>query len=231
MFLMTGSHRQNWDGRNAGKKPRYAIIYGAVQVTFTRAFHQKGKTLKTITAMKNFILIFACMAAGLAAQAQTDSETLMLTRVKKGEEPSAVMAAIKQDFPKAIVGDLNILPAKLYGERWSVNVDDQLNGATPDLYMVNMKEKGEQYKAVYDKKGNLMSSKTVVNKAALPSEVSATIHQKYPDWTIVNDREKITTKQGAVREIFHVEIHKNKQHRNLFVNPDGTMVKDALRHS
>ncbi|MBL0742721.1 hypothetical protein [Chryseolinea lacunae] len=181
--------------------------------------------------MKNLILIFACMAAGLAAQAQSNTETFLLTRVKKGEEPTAVMTAIKQDFPKAIVGDLNILPAKLYGERWSVNLDDHLNGATPDFYMVNMKEAGEQYKAVYDKNGNLVSSKTVLKKADLPEEVSAAIHQKYPDWSIVNDREKITTHQGAVREVFHVEIHKNKQHRNLFVNPDGTMAKDALRHS
>jgi len=47
--------------------------------------------------------------------AQMNSETLTLRPVKKGEEPKEVMNAIRKDFPKAIVSDLNFLPAKLYG--------------------------------------------------------------------------------------------------------------------
>ena len=62
--------------------------------------------------MKKLFFFFMCFMIGMV-MAQAQSETLTVKAVKKGEEPKEVMDAIKQDFPKAIVGDLSVLPAKL----------------------------------------------------------------------------------------------------------------------
>jgi hypothetical protein len=177
-------------------------------------------------------VIFFCLSLlAITAGAQAQTETLTLRAVKKGEEPKEVMDAIKQDFPAAVVSDLKILPAKLYGERWSIALDDKLDGGPVDRYQVNIKETGESYKAVYDKSGKLLSSKWTVNEAQLPSEVTASIATKYPDWTIIKDQEKIDYKAGAVKEAYRVEIQKDKMHRGLFVDNSGKIVKDIhLKH-
>lgn len=177
--------------------------------------------------MKKSILIWMCFIAGIA-MAQSQTETLTLKAVKKGEEPKEVMAAIKQDFPQAIVRDLAILPGKLYGEQWSVYFNDNLNGATPEFYRVTLKESNESYQAVYDKSGKVLSSKTIVNEAQLPKGVTKTISAKYPDWKIANDREKITYKNGALKEVYHVQIHQNNTYRSLFLDNSGKLIKNKL---
>ena len=180
--------------------------------------------------MKKIFFFCLVLLAGMTfAQAQIASETLTIKAVKKGEEPKKVMDAVKKDFPKAIVTDLAILPAKLYGELWSVSLNDNLNGTTPDLYQVNLKETNEVYKAVYDKDGNIKSSKLVIKQAQLPKEVTSTIAIKYPDWTIIKDLEKITNKEGKVKEVYHVGIQKDKKHRSLFLDTGGKLIKDVPR--
>lgn len=171
-----------------------------------------------------------CFVTGMAI-AQVKTETLTLKPVKKGEEPKEVMDGIKQDFPKAIVGDLSMLPAKLYGEQWSASLQNNLDGTTPDFYHVSMKEGNEHYKAVYNKSGKLISSKTVVKNTQLPKEITATIAKKYPDWTIVFDSEKITYKRGKIKEATSVEIQKEKMYRLLFMDSGGTLIKDVLLKS
>lgn len=183
--------------------------------------------------MKKSILFSLFLLAGIAgANAQIESETITVKAVKKGEEPKAVMDAIKQDFPKTIIADLNILPGKLYGEQWSISVDDKLHGASPDNYLVTLKEKNETFRAVYDKTGQLRSSKHIIEQTQLPGEVTSAIAAKYPDWTIVKDSEKITYKEGKTKEAYKVEIQKDKTRRNLFLSNSGSIVKDiALRHA
>jgi hypothetical protein len=177
--------------------------------------------------MKKSIVVCMCFIAGIA-MAQVQTETLTLKAVKKGEEPKGVMDAIKKDFPKAIVSDLAILPGKLYGEQWSVDFKDDLNGATPELYRVNLKEGSESYQAVYDKSGKMLSSKTIIKEAQLPAGVTKTISAKYPDWKVANDREKITYKKGALKEVYHVQIHQNNTYRSLFLDGSGRLIKNKL---
>ena len=170
-----------------------------------------------------------CLVAG-AAMAQEGSKTFTLKAVKKGEEPKEVMDAIRQDFPKAIVGDLDFLPTKLYGEQWSVVLDDESNGAEPDLYHVHLKQGKQNYEAVYDKSGKVLSSKLLIDQAMLPTDVTATVSSKYPGWKIVKDGEKITTKEGVVKEAYHVEIKKDKAYRSLFLDTGGKVIKDVRLH-
>jgi hypothetical protein len=168
-----------------------------------------------------------CFVAG-SAMAQLGYETLTVKAVKKGEEPKAVMDAIKQDFPKAIVGDLSFLPAKLYGEQWSIDLKEDLDRSNPDLYLVSLKEANDSYKAVYDKSGKVLSSKTTIKQTQLPTEVTKAISAKYPDWKIVNDREKITYKKNYLKEVYHVQIQENNMNRSLFLDNSGKLIKDKL---
>jgi len=177
--------------------------------------------------MKKLTLFLVCAVAGGAAYAQNQMEMFTAKAVKKGEEPKAVVAAINQDFPKAIASDLNVIPAKLYGEQWSVNFNDGTNGASPEYYHVSLKEGNSQYSAYYNKEGNLISSKTYVPNAQLPSEVTSAINSKYPDWTIVKDSEKMAYRQGKVKEAFRVEIQQDKKHRSLLVDNAGIIHKDT----
>jgi hypothetical protein len=176
---------------------------------------------------KIIIFCLGLLVISSASRAQVESETLTIKAVKKGEEPKEVMDAVKKDFPVAIVSDLSMLPGKLYGERWSVVMDDKLDGNPPDMYLVTLKEGNDHYKAVYDKLGKIKSSKTVIKQTQLPKEVLNTIQNKYSDWTIVKDLEKITYKDGLTREAFHVEIQKDKMYRHLFLNSDGALIKDV----
>lgn len=176
--------------------------------------------------MKKLILVILFALSGMV-MVHAQSETLILKPVKKGEEPKAVMDAIKKDFPKAIVGDLTFLPAKLYGEQWSADFESNMNSA-PDLYRVKLKEGTATYNAIYDKSGNVISSMTIIKMAQLPKEITKGIATKYPGWKIVNDVEKITYRKGAAKEAFRVQIQENKLHRSLLLNGSGNILKDKL---
>jgi hypothetical protein len=181
--------------------------------------------------MKKLTLFLLFAVAGVAAYAQGSTETFTAKAVKKGEEPQAVINAVKQDFPKAIVSDLNVVSGKLYGEQWAINFDDKTGGSAPEYYHVMLKESNSQYSAYYNKKGDLISSKTYVNNEQLPTEVTSAVHNKYPDWTIIKDGEKITYKQGSVKEAYKVDIQKDKMHRSLLMDGSGNIHKDkALKH-
>lgn len=160
------------------------------------------------------------------------SETLELTAVKKGEEPKAVMDAVNKDFPKAIVKDIVVLPSKLYGEQWSVSDANNLDGSSVLYYQVSVTETNETSKAVYNKSGKLLSSKVIIKETQLPSQISSAITKKYAGWKIVNDREKITYKNEKLKEVYKVEIEKDKMYRSLFIDAAGTIHKDVLlKHS
>ncbi len=194
----------------------------SVDVTFTIL---NNLSPKTITTMKKLILIILCSLSGIVL-AQAQSETLVLKHVKKGEEPKAVMEAVKRDFPKAIVGDLSFLPAKLYGEYWSTSYENNLDGNSPDFYKVNLKEKDGSYEAVYDKSGNVIFSLTLIKEAQLPKEITKALATKYPGWKIVNDQEKITYRKGAAKEAFRVQIQESNMNRSLLLSANGKVLKD-----
>ena len=85
------------------------------------------------------------------------------------------------------------------------------------------------FRAAYDKSGKMLSSKTIIEKAKLPIEVTNAVSTKYPLWKIVNDREKITYTKGSLKEVYHVEINQDKMYRNLFIDNTGQVIKDEQR--
>ena len=168
-----------------------------------------------------------CLMAGIA-MAQAQSETLTLKAVKKGQEPKEVMDGIKQDFPQAIVGDLNFLPSLMYGEHWSADLKNDLNGAAIDYYQVSLKEKNESFTAAYDKTGKLLSSKTMIKNGKLPAQITSAINSKYPSWKVTGDSEKIIYKNGVLKESYRVQINEAKMYRSLFFDGIGKLLKPRL---
>lgn len=168
-----------------------------------------------------------CLAIGAWAQS---TETVTITPVKKGEEPQAVMDAIRNDFPQAIVTELNFLPTVLYGEQWNVRTDGvAAKNADTQYYQVNIREGDQHYKAVYDKEGNLHYSKQIIKHAELPKAVVDAVAAAHPDYKIINDREKITSDaDGKLNIVYHVTIQK-KEHgilRGMFVDPSGKIIRE-----
>ncbi len=174
--------------------------------------------------MRKLLLLCTFQIAGhMLAHGQT--KILNLKAVRKGEEPKEVMTAIDHNFPKAIVEDLQILPAKLYGEHWLVDIEDNSRGTIPEFYLVNLKDAKEHFKAVYDPSGKLLSSKITIIETQLPSKVTSAIAQQYPGWIIINSLEKIITHESRVKEVYHVELQKGQKFKTLFFDNNGTTIK------
>ena len=174
--------------------------------------------------MKKLVLLCTyLMAANMLAYCQT--KILNLKAVRKGEEPKEVMKAIQRNFPKALVEDLQILPAKLYGEHWRVDFQDDSKSTSPEYYLVNLKDEKEHFKAVYDSSGKLLSSKTTIIESKLPMKVTSAIASRYPGWVIVNTIEKITTEENSIKEVYHVEVQKDQLFKTLFFDKNGNIVK------
>jgi hypothetical protein len=173
-------------------------------------------------------MLGVCLTVGAWAQS---TETVTITPVKKGEEPQAVMNAIRNDFPQAIVTELGFLPTVLYGEQWNVRTDGAVaKNADTQYYQVNIREGQDSYKALYDKAGNLHYSKRIIKHAELPQAVIDAVAVAHPDYKIVNDREKITSDaDGKLNIVYHVTIQK-KEHgilRGMFIDPTGKVIREV----
>lgn len=154
--------------------------------------------------------------------------SLTLVPIKKGEEPKAVMDAIKRDFPKASTSDLSYLPSLIYNERWNVNENIEDNSDKYDLITVIIKENDKTYRAVYDQDGKILHTKTVIKDADLPKGIMKTIQSEYPGYSLVNDREKITSGKDLKSDIvYRVEIQKDNHGKitSLFFDNSGKILK------
>lgn len=170
--------------------------------------------------MKKTILAIwlMCLALGVMAQ----EKKLTVTKVKKGDEPQAVMDALKQDFPKAITKDLSFLPSKLYGEEWNVQLEgDEIN--TPNFYQVSIKQGNRDYTAIYDKNGTLLSSKEVIRNSPLPPKVAATV-KTFAGWHVDKVHEIIKYKGKTGDNFYRVKLQKGAEHKIVYLDRDGNII-------
>lgn len=166
---------------------------------------------------KLIIAIWLGYALGAAAQ-----ETMTITQVKKGDEPQAVMDAIKTDFPQSVQKELAYLPGKLYGREWNVTRDgEQLDNLT--FFQVRIKQGNTNYTAVYDKDGKLLSSMHVVEPAKMPVQVQATV-KKYAGWHVDSSSEQIKYNGKTTTDVYKIKLQKGVEHKVIFVDPTGNVV-------
>jgi hypothetical protein len=171
--------------------------------------------------MKNLTIAvwLICLALGASAQ----QKTLAIEKVKKGEEPKAVIDAVNKEFPQSITKDLSFLPAELYGQEWNVNVTgDEFEKSV--LYQVQIKHGNTDYTAVYDKDGKLLSSKQLIHRAKLPAEVMATI-KKFTGWHIDDTHELIKYNGNkTITDTYKVKLEKGVEHKIVFLDPKGNII-------
>ncbi|HEY9049108.1 MAG TPA: hypothetical protein VIN08_24575 [Ohtaekwangia sp.] len=158
-----------------------------------------------------------------------ENETVKITPVKKGEEPQAVMAAIRADFPNAVATDLNFLPMILYGEQWDVQTEGSVAKSGAQFYQVNVRQANQTFQAVYDKNGKLQHSKRIIKHAELPQAVVDAISKAHPDYKIIRDQEKITSDPaGKLNIVYHVTIRRvHHMSRGIFIDPTGKILRDV----
>lgn len=165
------------------------------------------------------------------AQGSTVDETITITHVKKGEQPQAVLDALKKDFPNTIIKDMAFLPGTLYGREWSVQEEDGTDGDTADLqyYQVTATGPDVNYTAVYDKSGNLLSYKETIRQADLPGPVAKTINNQFLDWKVVGSRERIRFSKNKT-VVYRVELAKGKEREKVYFDDSGKVLRKARQH-
>ncbi|GAB3220401.1 hypothetical protein [Spirosoma arcticum] len=184
--------------------------------------------------MEKLIISLALMLLSpgtIWAQAPAIDETVSITRVKKGEEPQAVMDALRKDFPNTIVSEVAFLPGALYGKEWAIQDNDDTDGDKSDLqyYQVSAAGPNLKYTAVYDKSGKLLSYKETVRQADLPGPVAKTINSQFTDWRVVGDRERITFSKNKT-VVYRVKLAKGKEHERIYLDGNGRILRGGRRH-
>ena len=172
---------------------------------------------QTTRIMKMKSLMAGLIIMSVAAIAQ--EKKLTITHVNKGEEPAAVMDALKKDFPGFIVDDLSFLPGKLYGDEWNIQMSGD-GDMESTYYNVRVKEGNRSFTGVYDKNGKLLSSKQMVDYAMLPKPVQDATRQ-YADWHVDHAHEYIKYNAKKSSDVYRVKIQKGGQHKFLFIDPTG----------
>ncbi len=174
--------------------------------------------------MKKLILAIwlGCWALGAAAQV----ETLKVTKVKKGDEPQVVVDAIKKDFPDFIANNLSFLPAKLYGEEWNISTEGSTVDTDINFYQITLNQgKGNYYTAVYDKDGNLLSSKQEIDNSKLPKEIAETVNKFISaGWHTDRTHDIIKYKNDKFTRTYKVKLEKGIEHKILFIDPAGNII-------
>ena len=179
--------------------------------------------MKTLTMA---LLLAGLTIAGVQAQSATDVEVVTISHVKKGEEPKQVLAAIKNDFPEAIVKDMAMLPRALYGKQWAISeqgklsADDQVN-----FYQVQASWKDGNLSAVYDKDGKLVSYSEFVKQGELPATVKNTLSKQFSGYQIARNQERIHVKSGKEKIAYKVELVSGKEHKIVFLDQQGNVTR------
>ena len=168
-----------------------------------------------------FLLLSSVPLGAAWAQIPAQAERVTVIHVKKGQEPKKVMAGLGKDFPGAIIEDVSTIPGTIYSEEWSIKDEMPLtSSANMTYYQVRANSKGLNYTAVYDKEGNLLSSRQVLKNTQLPVEAAKNVVSQFPDWQIVGNREKLTLHNDNNKVFYRVDIKKGKEMKKVFL--DGT---------
>lgn len=153
-------------------------------------------------------------------------EQVALKEVKEGEEPDAILNAIKKDFPDPIRRTLSFLPAKTYGAEWDVEISKASEEADPLYYEVEIEAENGNYRAVYDKSGRLLKTRQVIENAELPEKVKMVLSTAYKGWKIEGREERIKNNFGKFDVTYKVPLRKGLKRKTIFFAPDGSIKRE-----
>ncbi|MCB0656351.1 MAG: hypothetical protein KDC57_09465 [Saprospiraceae bacterium] len=164
-----------------------------------------------------FILAFSMVTmSGLLAQSTSE---LFTAKIKKGEVPGEIIAAIEKDFPKMIAQDFQTVPGEFINGTFVLN-SENLDTYNNEMYRIYLNAKnGFEATALYDKHGHLVSAREYWKNKPLPENVAKAVGELYPGWALNSDFERITITNNDVRDAFYRVILK-KGHDKMKITMD-----------
>lgn len=126
----------------------------------------------------------------------------------------------KQNIPKLVIQTIedNYQPCK-ENIKWFLS-DDQINA---EYYVASATGRNMSCESVYDKNGNLIRARTVLNNVKLPAVVHQALASEFPDWKIKSDQAVIPNFDESKKQ-FHVSLEKNGNTKTLFYDIKGNTV-------
>ena len=169
--------------------------------------------------MKKLALIFLVAVQSVAGCSQLNN--LRFHKVKKREESVAVLNSVRAQFPDAEVSRLSFVPYEIYCEEWNVCFESVLLNEIR-LYKVRLKQGEKEFTNVYDKKGKIVSSRTIFYFNALPQEVRNSINN-FKDWRPDHTHEYIQYNAKNKIEMYRVKLQKGAERKIIFIDPQGNI--------
>jgi hypothetical protein len=176
--------------------------------------------------MKNILIatMFLTLLTGYN-YAQSDKK-FSSKNVEIIDVPILILSAADEDFPAENKVDWVILSDLVFNERYQ----GKLVGADKkdkEAHYYQMTRIGKDLRgfAVYDREGELIHSRLVMEKDQLPRPIVMAITKKYLGWNIIGDKEVIIT-PGDHAQTFSFEIERGSEKRRLLMAEDGRFVKD-----
>lgn len=129
-------------------------------------------------------------------------------QVREGEIPSTVSGAIKSDFASC---------------RDNITWYKYNRTLKPDHYVLTATGTNSSCRAVYDSRGELVSSETVAHNVKLPVDIMRFIMTEFPDWRVTEDKSIVTDLSEATK-YYEVIIEKDGSKQTLYFDFQGNTI-------
>lgn len=175
--------------------------------------------------MKNkiFFALTALFCLSLfTLSAQNGDVVVFAKKLETKKIPSVLRTEIQKDFPSFTLDGVELLPSKLYEQRWVVQQSNPFP-ADMEYYQVELKGKDSHSIAVYTPKGQLLHSREVLKNAKLPLEVAQSVANQYPGWMEWRDKEIIKNGKKEITD-YVVFLKKGMKEERVVLNPQGKIL-------
>jgi hypothetical protein len=175
--------------------------------------------------MKSLVVVVV-FALGLSGQVYSQDEKIGNDKATKPIElPEVVIKSAGKDF-SIYLPDKNPDQNVRALEEKFVSYDLGKDYEGYENYLVTMETKNGSLSATYNENGKLLSVVENYKNVRLPSAVIYSIYKSFPGWKIVNDKFLYSQEDGDIsKKQYNLKIKRNKEVRNLVVNPQGDILK------
>ena len=175
--------------------------------------------------MKSLVVVVV-FALGLSGQVYSQDEKIGNDKATKPIElPEVVIKSAGKDFSIYLPDKNPDQNVRALEERF-VSYDLGKDYEGYENYLVTMETKNGSLSATYNENGKLLSVVENYKNVRLPSAVIYSIYKSFPGWKIVNDKFLYSQEDGDIsKKQYNLKIKRNKEVRNLVVNPQGDILK------
>ncbi len=172
--------------------------------------------------MKRKILAILMVFLGVLKGISQNKEKITL--IEKSEVPELLIDAVTTQYPTMEMTAWYSIPTLIDFSDWEVEFDQQelSDQHKPDNYSVMLR--GEHYKKyiVFDKDGNVLRVKEIIEDKALPKSIRKQLKKgAYKDWKIVGDKEKIIIGENNRELYYKIKLKKDQETHALYFDLEG----------